>query len=134
MIKEFQGNYRFLSNFWWFDGITVEHLYQVKKCLHFKDAEKILKATTPGDAKRMGRHVEIKPNWEEIKIKIMLQLLEQKFSNPEMKRKLLATGKEYLQEGNRWGDTYWGVDLKTGKGENHLGQLIMIVRDKINKG
>jgi ribA/ribD-fused uncharacterized protein len=134
MIKEFQGNYRFLSNFWWFDGITVEHLYQVKKCLHFEDAEKILKATTPGDAKRMGRHVEIKPNWEEIKIKIMLQLLEQKFSNPEMKRKLLATGKEYLQEGNRWGDTYWGVDLKTGKGENHLGQLIMIVRDKINKG
>jgi len=133
MIKEFQGGYRFLSNFWWFNGITVEHLYQAKKCLHFEDTEKILKAETPGDAKRMGRHVEKKPNWEEIKIKIMFQLLEQKFSNPEMKQKLLATGEEHLQEGNRWGDTYWGVDLKTGKGENHLGQLLMMVRDKIKR-
>jgi predicted NAD-dependent protein-ADP-ribosyltransferase YbiA (DUF1768 family) len=44
---------------------------------------------------------------------------------------LLSTGDELLIEGNTWGDTYWGVDLKTGIGENKLGKILMKVREEI---
>ena len=44
------------------------------------------------------------------------------------REKLLDTGNAELQEGNNWGDRYWGVDLKTGYGENRLGRIIMKVR------
>ena len=33
-----------------------------------------------------------------------------------------------LIEGNTWHDTFWGVDLKTGEGENHLGKILMALR------
>ena len=48
---------------------------------------------------------------------------------PALAAALLATGDAVLQQGNTWGDRYWGKDLRTGEGENHLGRLLMERRD-----
>jgi len=141
MIKEFQGQYRWLSNFWYceveFDGIkypTVEHAYQAAKCLKPLDRQFILHdCPKPGDAKRAGRKLKIRPDWEEMKLANMFNLLKEKFKNPDLRKKLLNTGNEHLQEGNMWGDRFWGVDLKTNQGKNWLGVLLMKVRDEIRK-
>ena len=68
-----------------------------------------------------------KPEWENIKFKIMLELLQIKFSNPEMMKKLKETGDKYLVEGNDWGDIFWGID--NGVGKNMLGMALMYIRD-----
>ena len=138
MIKEFQKEYRFLSNFWpcniyGYGRTTVEHCYQASKCKNSADFNKIMSARSPGEAKKLGKKVEIRENFEEEKRNIMLQFLRSKFSdlNPELKEKLLATGEEELQEGNYWGDTFWGIDLRTGKGNNLLGKLLMQIRGEL---
>lgn len=43
-------------------------------------------------------------------------------------RLLLDTGDAILEEGNHWNDTFWGVRLKNGQGQNHLGKILMQVR------
>ena len=60
----------------------------------------------------------------------MSQLLMEKFANPKLREKLLATGDEELIEGNDWGDLHFGIDSKTRKGENVLGKLLMEIREK----
>jgi predicted NAD-dependent protein-ADP-ribosyltransferase YbiA (DUF1768 family)/hypoxanthine phosphoribosyltransferase len=72
-----------------------------------------------------------KPEWEDIKVKTMLELLQIKFQDPEMMRRLQATGDKYLVEGNDWGDIFWGVD--NGVGKNILGLALMYLRDKDKK-
>lgn len=61
-----------------------------------------------------------------------MTLVQRKFSarNPELLRRLLDTGDLTLIEGNHWGDTFWGVDIRTGKGDNHLGMILMQVREQ----
>jgi ribA/ribD-fused uncharacterized protein len=140
MIKEFQGEYRFLSNFWpckvVLDGETyasVEHAFQAAKTRNAEVRKKIQAAKSPGEAKRMGRLVYLRDGWEEGKIGVMDYLIMHKFhDNPELGEKLFNTGNEELQEGNYWHDTFWGVDLNTGKGENHLGKILMNVRKTLS--
>ena len=132
MIDKFEGEYAFLSNF--YDcpvnyGLTYrnsEAAFQAMKdpC---RDIEFInLNASR---AKALGRKVKLRSDWEEIKDTIMLEVLRCKFdTNPGLKEKLIATGDEFLVEGNTWGDTYWGVC--NGKGRNNLGHLLMKVRDE----
>ena len=140
MIKEFQGEYRFLSNFWpcrvWLDGDeykSVEHAYQAAKTLDKEQRQFIREAASPGQAKRRGNTVRIRKDWESVKLVIMSDLVEQKFIyNSILKSQLLSTGDKLLQEGNRWGDTYWGVDLRTGQGSNHLGKILMRIRNKLS--
>lgn len=74
----------------------------------------------------------MRSDWEEVKDKVMYEIVLAKFTqNPDLKEKLLATGDEYLEEGNTWGDTIWGtVD---GVGENRLGKILMRVRDELNE-
>ncbi len=63
----------------------------------------------------------------------MYRLLRAKFTqNSEIRQKLLDTGSAYLEETNYWHDTFWGV--YNGNGENHLGKLLMLVRDEIREG
>lgn len=133
-ITEFRGEHRFLSNFWpcrvfnvhWYP--TVEHAYQAAKCDDKAEELQIREADSPGMAKRLGGHVRVRPDWDQIKLEVMADLLWQKFVlNPEMRKRLLATGTRELVEGNTWGDTYWGKCCQVG--ENHLGRLIMQMRD-----
>lgn len=136
MIDCFDGEFAFLSNFYLspiFDGNiwfpTVEHYFQAAKTTNMEEYKAIAAADTPGQAKRLGRKVTLRPDWEEVKDQVMLDALRKKFSDDKLRLMLLATGEEYLIEGNTWGDKYWGVC--GGIGLNHLGKLLMQVRDEL---
>lgn len=132
-IDKFAGDYRFLSNFYADPGgATLEHLYQAAKATTLDDQVFILQAQTPGEAKRRGRHIKIRDDWERVKEGVMLRLLRDKFKDAELRRLLLATGERKLVESNSWGDTYWGICM--GRGKNRLGVLLMQVRDEYRKG
>jgi hypothetical protein len=136
MISEFKGDYRFLSNFYaasvYLDGIlypSVEHAFQAAKTEKRQWREKILLASSPGIAKKLGKIIpreDFNPHWNKVRLEVMADLLTQKFFDADLRAKLLATGNEELIEGNTWGDTFWGVC--DGKGLNKLGQLLMVVR------
>lgn len=132
-VYEFQGTFRFLSNFYVEeDGTSVEHAYQAAKTVNPIEKQMVLQCETPGQAKRMGQKVTIREDWEEIKDGVMLALVRNKFNKSKhLADMLLMTGEAELQEGNNWGDTYWGVDLRTGVGQNKLGKILMKVRDEI---
>jgi len=138
-IDRFDGEYSFLSNFHpveiWLDGEkypTVEHAFQAAKTLDENEREWVRRCPTPGAAKRMGKRVTLREDWEDIKVDVMHGLLQQKFdvdANTDLAMKLLATRPKYLIEGNNWGDTFWGVC--NGRGENHLGDLLVKVRKEL---
>jgi len=142
-ITAFRDEFRFLSNFWsaevdWYSCganhtySTVEHAYQAAKTDDEAQRELIQYANTPGIAKRIGRTVHIREGWEEQKLVVMSLLLIQKFLNHvELGKKLSNTGKRLLVEGNTWGDTFWGVDVRTGKGQNNLGVSLMETRIEV---
>ena len=71
----------------------------------------------------------LRPDWEEVKVQVMRELLYAKFSEEPLRGMLKATGDQHLEEGNNWGDTFWGVCR--GRGENWLGKLLMEVRASI---
>jgi predicted NAD-dependent protein-ADP-ribosyltransferase YbiA (DUF1768 family) len=86
----------------------------------------IIAAPTPGIAKRIGRRVTLRPNWETMKVGNMHGLVWEKFQDPVMRSLLLSTGDAHLEEGNTWGDRFWGT--VNGIGENHLGKILMNIR------
>lgn len=142
MIAEFEGEYAFLSNFYpspiFHDGIaypTVEHFFQGMKTLDIDERKAIAGAPTPGKAKRMGRQVKLRSDWEQVKVYYMELGLKLKFKNPELAQKLIATGDEELIEGNWWHDNTWGscyCDVCMHKpGRNMLGMLLMKVRKEL---
>jgi hypothetical protein len=137
-IRGFQGEYRFLSNFWpssiMMDGDrydTVEAAYQAARTLSRDDRRTIRRMPTPGRAKRAGKLVTVRHDWDGINIRIMTSLVRSKFSAPAMAAKLAATYPAELVEDNAWGDVFWGTS--GGKGENHLGRILMAVRFDILK-
>ena len=99
------------------------------KTLDINKRRAIANASTPGLAKKMGRSVSLRPDWEDIKDDVMLEGLYRKFTNDELAEWLLDTGDEELVEGNWWGDRYWGVC--NGIGQNKLGKLLMKVREEL---
>lgn len=138
-IKEFDGEYAFLSNFYpakvEFEGHlyrTVEHAYQAAKSLNPRMRYEIRTADSPGVAKLLGQRCKLRPDWGEVKYDIMAYLVAQKFSQPYFKQLLLATGDAHIEEGNTWGDTIWGtVD---GEGQNWLGIILMNIRNAARDG
>lgn len=78
------------------------------------------------------RRMRLRSDWESVKLNIMEELVLQKFTmNLRLREMLLDTGSGKLIEGNYHRDDYWGVDLKTGHGLNHLGIILMNVREKV---
>ena len=131
-ITSFQGQYRFLSNFWVEeDGLTVEHRFQAAKTNDILEKSRIMASITPGQAKRWGRLVHLRGDWESIKIQTMEDLVRTKFQDPNLAQALLATGDAELIEGNSWYDTYWGVNKFNGEGYNHLGVILMKIREEL---
>jgi N-glycosidase YbiA len=135
-IDKFDGGYRFLSNFYMhpvkLDGViypSSEHGYQAAKTLDPAQREIIRTCSTPGQAKRAGKKVSLRPDWESVKLQVMEDLVRQKFNSPGLKELLLSTNNDELVEGNAWGDTYWGVC--NGRGQNHLGKILMKVRQEL---
>lgn len=137
----FENEFEFLSNFSKseiiLDGIiypTVEHFFQAMKTKDPIQRAEIAAAPTPGKAKRLGRHVQLRSDWEEVKVDVMCQGLHLKFQDPKLRTMLLATGDKELVEGNTWHDRTWGrciCEKCGGQGENLLGQLLMELREEI---
>lgn len=138
-IREFSGEYHFLSNFHpvsvEYEGVTypsVEHAYQAAKSLDLEERDIIRSSGSAGMAKRLGRHVKVRDDWDDIKLEIMSELVYQKFyGDPDLANKLLGTRDKVLVEGNWWGDRFWGVC--NGVGYNHLGRILMAVRNLLEE-
>jgi ribA/ribD-fused uncharacterized protein len=153
MINSFSGRWAFLSNFYLckitHQGIVYpssEHYYVAMKvkedqlingkmCPASDVREMISKISTPGQVKRFGRSLSIRKDWDSVKLKAMEWVIREKFTkHPDLKEMLIQTGNEEIIESNYWHDIFWGVCTceKCGnKGENHLGKLIMKIRDEI---
>lgn len=135
-IGPFRGVFRFLSNFFpspvEFEGViypTVEHAYQAAKTLKRAERERLRQLTTPGAAKRASRRLTLRPDWDQVKLQVMKQLVWQKFTDPALRDRLLQTHPCPLIEENNWGDRFWGVCGRVGK--NHLGRILMEVRAEL---
>lgn len=144
IIRCFDGEYDWLSNFYLCDicyegeyYTSTEAAFQAQKCIDIKE-KKLFLDLAPGKAKRLGKKVKLRSDWEDVKERIMLKVLWIKFtSHDDLREKLLQTDNAYLIEGNYWGDQFWGVcpvDGEPGRdGLNKLGQLLMLVRSNIKK-
>lgn len=139
-ILEFQGQFRFLSNFWPcnvnihpFSYPTSEHAYVHAKTGYSPAyTDLVVGCQDPGQVKRLGRSLPLAPGFEARKVQEMYKIVLAKFTqNPALRQKLLDTGNVRLVEGNAWGDRFWGVCR--GVGENYLGRILMKVREELRK-
>lgn len=138
-IEGFDKEFAFLSNFYpslmeveRMEYLTLEHAYQALKTKDRTERLAIAALESPGAAKRAGRKVTLRDDWEEIKLEVMKNLVRLKFTlHEDLKEKLLDTGNAYLEETNTWRDRFWGVCK--GEGQNHLGRILMEVRDELRK-
>lgn len=132
---KFRGEFYFLSNMCPapitvnFNGEILkftcsESLYQALKCpsrIHE------FVALDGYQAKRLGKTVKIRDDWNEVRIPIMRKILSVKFTqHPELLARLKNI-KTPIEEENHWGDVFWGTC--NGHGENMLGKLLMEIRD-----
>lgn len=145
MIHGFDNKYSFLSNFYAcqveYEGITYptsEHAFQAAKSLDPNIRKWIAAAFTPGQAKRRGRSIELRSDWEEIKDQVMLDIVREKFKNEDMRARLLMTieeGYDSFCEDNYWHDNYWGncncERCKNIEGKNMLGKILMDIANEV---
>lgn len=112
---------------------TVEHAFQAAKCVNRADKEQLINAETPMLAKKIGKKVQLRSDWEQVKDSIMENVLRAKFNDKRLREHLNNTKGFELIEGNRWHDQYWGTCTCTLHnnipGKNMLGISLMKVRD-----
>lgn len=129
-LSNFSPHPIFLKNIIW---QTVEHYYQAQKFRGSNLENKIHSADSPMQAKEIAHLNREKYNsekWQEIKEGIMLEGLRAKFTqHPKLKKKLIDTNKRHISEHTN-NDYYWG-DGGDDSGQNRLGELIMLVREKL---
>ena len=137
-ITFFRDDYFFLSNFYevpiTYNGITYRSSEAAFQSMKAKDESlrKDFANLTPNESKKLGRKVNLREDWEDVKVDIMYEIVKQKFiQNPDLKDKLIATGNAYLEEGNTWGDKVWGT--VNGEGFNHLGFILMKIREELKE-
>lgn len=141
VIAGFKGKYRWLSNFErceiLYKGIlygSTEAAYQAQKLSPDKNGIKvrhIFSKLDAREAKALGRVVQIREDWDDVKLQVMEDVCRIKFNLPKFKQLLLTTKDAEIVESNWWGDTFWGVC--NGVGENHLGEIIMDIREEIKE-
>lgn len=135
------NKHRYLSNFFIGDPIVVreygyfqtgEHLFAALKADNRNDFENVRDMPGPGAAKRMGRIITLRPDWEAVKYDVMRYVLALKFNRERMESVwLTGTGSKMLIEGNDWNDKVWGVNRQNGLGRNWLGVLLMARRSEL---
>lgn len=142
-IKSFQGEYYFLSNFYpcfiTHNGLpfrSSEAAYQASKVGDSIEAMRAFTDLSARDAKELGQKVQLRSDWELVKVPIMYLVLISKFTRDmNLRSKLKQTGDATLIEGNNWHDNYWGNCIcpkcKNIDGQNMLGKMLMKVRSKI---
>jgi ribA/ribD-fused uncharacterized protein len=114
----------------------LEHAFQAAKTKDRQIKRKIADLATPGAAKRAGGKLGIikdfdQATWDAQKDDVMEVLVRIKFRDSALALSLLDTGDALLEEGNNWNDTYWGVCLKSGIGQNKLRQILMKIRSEL---
>ena len=135
-IKGFFKGYRFLSNMFPCEVDiynhkfkSSEHAYQWAKSIDVGINPCVVDALSPTEVKQWGKTFKLRNNWNMYKESVMMDCVYTKFyNNDTLQKLLLETGNAYLEELNWWRDSEWGVDCKTGKGENKLGNILMNVR------
>lgn len=138
VIDRFDGDYAFLSNF--FEcPVFYNDLWHTNSEAAFQGAKSkdrkmrgVFSELSPSRAKYLGRHIQLREDWEQVKDTIMEQIVYNKFRyNASLEERLLDTGTAELIEGNTWGDTYWGIC--NGVGQNKLGKILMKVRERLRE-
>ena len=116
---------------------TVEHYYQAWKAINEEDAIRIAKTTSPYEAKRLANTLPRRLEWQTIKVAVMAEALQHKFSKGSYWGNKLVESKGKIVEWNNWHDNYWGNCIcpkcKYIKGQNVLGRLLVNIRKKLNK-
>lgn len=140
-IAGFKGKYRWLSNFERceivYKGIkyeSAESAYQAQKLPPNSQgikARHIFSKLDAREAKALSKVIQIREDWDDVKYDEMLEICRIKFHIPKFRQLLLSTGNAEIIESNWWGDTFWGVC--DGKGQNHLGKIIMQIRDELKE-
>eukprot|EP00928_Gymnodinium_smaydae_P037251 TRINITY_DN25891_c0_g1_i1.p1 TRINITY_DN25891_c0_g1~~TRINITY_DN25891_c0_g1_i1.p1 ORF type:complete len:644 (-),score=40.25 TRINITY_DN25891_c0_g1_i1:408-2276(-) len=140
-VQSFNGQYKWLSNFFWcdveLDGLiypSVEHAFQAAKLVTNADRRSwgFLESTLSfGEAKRLGRRVQLREDWKDIREAVMTTCLRSKFAHAHLRAKLLATGQKELIDGHSGSpDLVWGYHFPSQAGENRLGKLLMALRSE----
>lgn len=137
-IRRFQDEHFYLSNFYpcpvKYEGITYQNneaAFQAAKCQNLSERVKFAELNA-SEAKKLGRQISLRKDWEMIKVNIMRQIVHAKFlQHPDLAEKLIQTGDAYLEEGNTWGDRVWGT--VNGSGANLLGKILMEEREILHK-
>ncbi len=135
-INLFRDEFDFLSNMYdckvIYNGIEFknsESAFQAQKSLD-EEVRKSFSELSGKKSKYRGKRIELREDWEKVKVKIMYEVVKSKFENNiELKNKLIGTGNRILIEGNSWNDRFWGVCR--GKGHNYLGRILMKVREEL---
>jgi len=147
-LEGFFGSYRWLSNFHEVPiqaagssriyGST-EAAYQAAKCADPTQRD-LFTTASPRDAKLLGRAVALRPDWDAAKVRVMLAANRIKYTDPALRKLLLATGDAKLVEGNWWHDNYWGscgplfgCRRCKGTGRNMLGRVLMQIRQEVRE-
>jgi predicted NAD-dependent protein-ADP-ribosyltransferase YbiA (DUF1768 family) len=132
-ITSFSGKHRFLSNFYGDEHHhPLEYEFQAAKFTKQEHIDAIFACATPAKAKLKAQQMwaDQRRDWESMSIQTMLGLLRKKFSpGSDLARRMFDTGEHYLEEGNTWGDTFYGT--VNSRGSNVLGLLLMIVRAEL---
>ena len=114
VISSFTGKYTFLSNFYpapvTYMGQTYannEAAFQAQKTSCAKEQQQfsIFRLHNPAEAKKRGKKLTLRPDWDKVKISLMYEICMCKF------------------------DYFWGK--VNGNGENQLGLILMDVREKL---
>ena len=115
--------------------LTPENYYQAMK-LPDDDLKmrREIAAETPGRAKRLAAKMDLRPDWDNIKLQVMETALRYKFApGTSWHDKLMATDEEEIVEWNVWHDQVWGkctCQGCAGVGQNLLGNLLMKLRNE----
>jgi ribA/ribD-fused uncharacterized protein len=156
IINDFHdGVHDFLSNFyytrlvvWGVEFPTSEHAFQwAKSPLAAYNAATVAELgsrTTPGQAKRRGNQVTLRPDWNDVQengmplaFNVMLEVCRAKFQDSLLADSLLATGDATIIEGNTWHDNTWGAcscsDCAHKAKNNWLGKILMHIREELKK-
>ena len=140
LLIAFRGPYRFLANDSWckviFDGVeypSVTHAFQSAQTLDKNKREEIRKTLRFKNVRRIGAVAPTRFDWSKIQLAVLEDLLRQKFAQPKFRKVLLDTKDYKLINGDHRGETFYGMIYTGNKwlGENHLGKLLMKIREEI---
>jgi len=114
------------------EWLTVEHYFQAMKSTSESDQESVRAASTPGRAKRMGRSLPLREDWDKIKTEVMMKGLRAKFKLSPFRETLLKSGDRFIYEDSPY-DNVWGTGVlkSEGNGQNLLGKMLMALRAEI---